>query len=254
MKLVSWNVNGLRAISQKPGFREWFRRTDADVLAFQETKAAPEQLADDLLNPDNYLSYWASSQDKRGYSGVVTYTRDAPLAAAEELPQPAFRGEGRLVALELPKFHLLNVYFPNSQKDDERLQYKLGYYRALLEYAEELRRAKPVILCGDFNTPHRPVDIARPSDTTVGFLPVERAWIDRLLEAGYVDTFRLVHGGDEVAYTWWSLRTHARSQNIGWRIDYFFVSAELSPAVRRAWIEGDTPGSDHCPVGLELDI
>ncbi len=253
MRFISWNVNGLRAISQKPGFWDWFGDSGADFIAFQETKASPEQLADDLLNPQNYLSHWASAQDRRGYSGVVTYTRDAPLAVIEELPDPQWRGEGRMVGLELPDFFFLNVYFPNSQKDDDRLQYKLGYYEAVLNFAEELRRRKPVILGGDFNTPHRPVDIARPTGSTMGFLPVERAWIDRILAAGYVDTFRLLNGDRSEIYTWWSLRTHARSQNIGWRIDYFFVSAELAPRVRRAWIETEVPGSDHCPVGLELD-
>ncbi len=256
MKLISWNVNGLRAISQKDGFWDWFRRTGADFLAFQETKAAPEQLADDLLNPENYLSYWASSVGKKGYSGVVTYTRDAPLAVSEELPDPQWQGEGRLVALELPALYLLNVYFPNGQKDEARLRYKLGYYEALLGYAQSLRRNKPVVICGDLNTAHRPIDIARPreNETTSGFLPVERAWIDRLVAAGYLDTFRLIHGPEAVAYSWWSLRSHARSQNIGWRVDYFFVSSELEGAVRRAWIEPEVTGSDHCPVGLELDI
>jgi len=255
MKLLSWNVNGLRALSQKPGFWDWFRQSGADYLAFQETKASPDQLADDLLNPDNYLSYWASSTDKKGYSGVVTYTRDEPAGVVIELPDPDWQGEGRLVALDTPSFYLLNVYFPNGQKDEERLKYKLGYFQAFLDYVRELRRTKPVIICGDLNTAHKPIDIARPkeNETTPNFLPIERAWLDRLVEAGFVDTFRLMNG-DEVAYSWWSLRSRARSQNIGWRVDYFFVSSELAGAVKRAWIEPEVTGSDHCPVGLELSI
>ncbi|UQZ88757.1 exodeoxyribonuclease III [Deltaproteobacteria bacterium Smac51] len=256
MKFMCWNVNGLRAISQKPGFWDWFRQSDADFIAFQETKAAPEQLADDLLNPENYLSYWSSSVGKRGYSGVVTYAKGAPAAVSEEIPELAWQGEGRLVRLETPHFHFLNVYFPNGQKDNSRLSYKLGYYEALLDYAQSLRKEKPVILCGDFNTAHYPIDIARPKENekTSGFLPEERAWLDKLVGAGYIDTFRLINGPEAVAYSWWSLRTRARAYNIGWRIDYFFVSEELSGAVKKAWIEPEVTGSDHCPIGLELDL
>lgn len=256
MKLLSWNVNGLRAISQKPGFWEWFEKSEADLLAFQETKASPEQLTDYLLNPGSYLSYWASATGRKGYSGVVSYTKEAPLSINEELPDPRWGGEGRLVGLELADFYLVNVYFPNSQKDDERLQYKLGYYEACLNYALELLKKKPVVICGDFNTAHRQVDIATrdEGDRQPGFLPEERAWLDKFMEAGFVDSFRQVHGPDEAAYTWWSLRSHARSQNLGWRIDYFLVSSELKGAIREAWIEAEVEGSDHCPVGLVLDI
>lgn len=256
MKLLSWNVNGLRAISQKPGFWDWFRQGGADYLAFQETKASPEQLADDLLNPENYLSYWSSSVGKKGYSGVVTYTKDAPLSINEEMPDPLWRGEGRLINLELRDFYFLNVYFPNGQKDDIRLKYKWGFNEALLEYAQTLRRVKPVVICGDFNIAHKPIDIARPkeNENISGFLPEERAWLDKLTAAGYVDSFRLTNGPETGAYSWWSLRSRARAHNIGWRIDYFFVSSELKQAVQRAWIEAEVMGSDHCPVGLELAL
>lgn len=256
MKLLSWNVNGLRAICQKPGFWDWFSQSKADFLAFQETKAAPEQLADDLLNPENYLSYWASSTGKKGYSGVVTYALDEPLDVSAELPDPKWQGEGRLVRLETADFHFLNVYFPNGQKDEERLKYKLGYYDALLAYAQTLRKTKPVIIAGDFNTAHQPIDIARPSENeaTSGFLPAERAWMDKLTEANFVDAFRFVHGADQVAYSWWSLRSRARVQNIGWRVDYFFVSSELTGSITNAWIEPEVFGSDHCPIGLELSL
>jgi exodeoxyribonuclease-3 len=256
MKLMCWNLNGLRAASQKPGFWDWFRASGADFIAFQETKAAPDQLSADLLNPERYLSYWSSSEKKKGYSGVVTYSKAEPVAVSHEIPDPLWQGEGRLVRLETPEFHLLNVYFPNGQKDETRLAYKLGYYDALLEYAQKLRRDKPVVICGDFNTAHRPIDLARPKENEKisGFLPVERAWLDKLVEAGYADTFRLVNGPETGAYSWWSFRARARENNVGWRIDYFFVSRELLGAVKRAWIEPGVMGSDHCPIGLELDL
>jgi len=256
MKLLSWNVNGLRSTSGKAGFWDWFKSSQAEFIAFQETKASPEQLGDDLLNPENYLSYWSASQGKKGYSGVVTYSREAPLKQSEELPDEDFQGEGRLVHLETPAFHFLNIYFPNGQKDETRLKYKMAYYDCFLEHAQKLRKSKPIVVCGDFNTAHKPIDLARPKENegTSGFLPIEREWLDKFIAAGYIDSYRLVNGPDEVGYTWWSMRTGARSRNVGWRIDYFFVSAELKDAVKKAWIEADVQGSDHCPIGLELAL
>lgn len=254
MKLLSWNVNGLRAMSCKPGFWDWFYQTGADFISFQETKVAPEQLGDKLLNPINYLSYWSASVDKKGYSGVVTYSRQDPEEVKEELPTPAFKGEGRVIRLTIPDFHLLNIYFPNGQKDEIRLRYKLGFYDAFLDYAENLRKSKPIVVCGDFNTAHKSIDLARPKDNEKisGFLPEERAWLDKFIDAGYVDTFRLINGEVTGSYSWWAMRTRARERNVGWRIDYFFVSRELTPVVKGAWIESDVLGSDHCPIALEL--
>ncbi|MDR1044299.1 MAG: exodeoxyribonuclease III [Candidatus Adiutrix sp.] len=256
LKLYSWNVNGLRATSGKAGFRDWFTGSRADYIAFQETKAAPEQLGGELLNPEAYLSYWSAPRTRRGYSGVVTYSRNAPRSEAYELPQPAYSEEGRLVLLEDPAFYFFNVYFPNGQQGAARLKYKLEYYEAFLDYAQTLRKKKPVVVCGDFNTAHRPVDLARPRENEgfSGFLPIEREWLDKFTAAGYVDTYRLLNGPEAVGYTWWSLRTGARARNVGWRLDYFFVSSELKEAVKRAWIEPEVMGSDHCPVGLELSV
>lgn len=259
IRLVSWNVNGFRAVSCKPDW-SWFSATSADVVALQETKALPEQVEAVHREPEGWHASWLSARIKKGYSGVVVFARLKPalepVVVTAELPDPRFQGEGRLLHIEYPAFHFFNVYFPNGTQGEERLAYKLGYYDAFLEYAETVRRQKPIVVCGDFNTAHRPVDLARPqaNEMNSGFLPVERAWMDRFIAAGYVDTFRHLHGDEPHQYSWWSYKQRAREKNIGWRIDYFFVSAELTPAIREAWIEPDVYGSDHCPIGLTLDI
>ncbi|MDR2349349.1 MAG: exodeoxyribonuclease III, partial [Deltaproteobacteria bacterium] len=190
LRLYSWNVNGIRAVAGKPEFFAWLKKNKTAIIALQETKADPGQLGPELLNPENYLSYWCSSKKKKGYSGVALYTQKEPLDVKYELPDEKWAQEGRLILAEYPKFYFFNVYFPNGQKDGERLEYKLGYYDAFLNYANELRRTKPIVVCGDFNTAHRPIDLARPreNEETSGFLPVERAWIDKFLAHGYVDT------------------------------------------------------------------
>lgn len=257
IRLVSWNVNGFRAVCAKPDW-SWFADTEADVVALQETKADPRQIEPPHRDPEGWNAAWLASEVKKGYSGVAVFSRKKaelePLAVRRELPDPRYQGEGRLLHVEYPAFHFLNVYFPNGSRDDGRLAYKLGYYEAFLDYAEALRREKPIVACGDFNTAHRPLDLAHPKahEQDSGFLPVERAWIDRFIAAGYIDTFRHVHGDEPHQYSWWSYRQRARATNAGWRIDYFFVSSELGPAIRDAWIESDVYGSDHCPVGLHL--
>ena len=255
MKLYSWNVNGFRALHGK-GAWDWFNTLGADVVGLQEVKAEIGQVPEDCRQPEGYHSAWFSSAKKRGYSGVATFSRIQPLAVTFDLPDPAFQGEGRLIHLELPDFHFFNVYFPNGQMNKERLAYKLGYYNAFLAHAEDLRRSKPIVVCGDFNTAHHPIDLARPkqNEETSGFLPIERAWMDRLVAHGYVDTFRKVHTDSPDHYSWWSFRARARERNVGWRIDYFFVSSELEPRIKDAWIDAHVSGSDHCPVGLELDF
>lgn len=266
VKLVSWNVNGLRSLSAKAEWH-WFGATDAHVVALQETKAAPEQLDEAVRSPAGWQAYWSWSVVKKGYSGVAVFSRIPPLRTEAELPCTAFQGEGRLLHVEYPHFHFFNGYFPNGGAEirDEagkptgrftRVPYKMGFFEAFLDYAETCRATKPIVVCGDFNIAHKAIDLARPRQNTrsTGFLPEERAFLDRFTAAGYVDTFRLVHGDAEGQYTWWSYKTRARAKNIGWRIDYFFVSQELAPAVADAWIEQDVYGSDHCPVGLLLNI
>ncbi|MDQ7031725.1 MAG: exodeoxyribonuclease III [Desulfonauticus sp.] len=254
MTFYSWNVNGFRAILKK-GFWDWFYSKQADVICLQETKVHPDQLNTKDKSPLGYTAIWNSSKVKKGYSGVACFCKQKPLRYSFGLPDKRFAGEGRLIALEYENFFLLNVYFPNGQMNEKRLAFKLGYYESFLIYCEQLRQKKPVIVCGDFNTAHKEIDLKNPkqNEQTSGFLPIERQWIDKFIATGYVDTFRMfVQDGGH--YTWWSYRFRARARNAGWRIDYFFVSQEIADKVKRSWIEQDVYGSDHCPIGLEIDF
>lgn len=255
MKLTSWNVNGFRAVRKKPDW-SWFHDIDADIIGLQETKATPEQIAPEDKNPEGFHSYWHASTVKKGYSGTAVFSRPEPLSVTYDLPDAAFHGEGRVIQLEYEQFWYLNIYFPNGQSGDERLEYKLAFYDEFLRHAQTLRESKPIVVCGDFNTAHFPIDLARPkaNEGTSGFLPVERAWMDTLVAHGYVDTFRHIHPDAAEQYSWWSYRFKARERNAGWRIDYFFVSEELKGNIANAWIENSQYGSDHCPVWLELDL
>jgi len=253
MIFYSWNVNGLRAVAQK-GFGEWLEASGADVAGIQETKLQKDH-EDGFTQMIGYKAVFCSSTVKKGYSGVGAYYRREPLAVNFELPDPKFHGEGRLIHLEYPELHFFTIYFPNGQRGPDRLEYKMAYYEAFLAHAQELRKDKPIVMCGDVNTAHTEIDLknAKSNEKTSGFLPEERAFLDRFVAAGYVDTFRMFEQGGG-HYTWWDYRFQARTRNVGWRIDYFFVSEELRPKVKRAWIADDVFGSDHCPVGLELDI
>jgi len=253
MILFSWNVNGLRAAAAK-GFAQWLATCGADVVGIQETKLQTHH-EEEAPEASGYTARFVSSTVKKGYSGVGVYYRQEPIAARSELPDPRFSGEGRLLHLEYPAFHFLNVYFPNGSMNPARLEYKLAYYDAFLAHAQALRRAKPVVACGDFNTAHTELDLknAKSNTQNSGFLPEERAFLDRFVASGYIDTFRMFEPGAG-HYTWWDYRFQARARNVGWRIDYFFVSEELRPAVRRAFIQNEVMGSDHCPVGLELAV
>jgi exodeoxyribonuclease-3 len=255
--LVSWNVNGLRAAAQKV-FHGSAAAMNADIVAIQETKLQGAQLTPALSDLPGYTSFWSHCEVKKGYSGVGVYTRIAPRAVRHGIGQPRFDGEGRILELDFDRFVLLNVYFPNGGMSEERLQYKLDFYEAFFEYADGLRsRGRSLVICGDYNTAHREIDLANPraNQNTSGFLAIERAWLDRIVSRGYVDTFRHLHP-DEARYSWWTYRFQARQRNIGWRIDYFFVTRDLidNGSARRAFIDNDVHGSDHCPVGLTLAI
>ncbi|MFW5734645.1 MAG: exodeoxyribonuclease III [Oceanidesulfovibrio sp.] len=251
-KFYSWNVNGYRAIWKK-GFAGWLAGSDADAVFLQETKALPEQLEDEARHPAGYTGVWNPARVRKGYSGVAALYRKEPLSISTGLPDERFRGEGRLVLLEYPAFYVAGVYFPNGQKGEERLRFKLDYYDAFLEYAETLRRNKPIILCGDVNTAHKDIDLAHPDRNakTSGFLPIERQWLDTFMARGWVDCFRRFNQ-DPGHYTWWAPWRNARERNIGWRIDYFFVTTELADRVQDCWHATEVMDSDHCPVGLSI--
>ncbi len=253
LKIISWNVNGIRAVAKK-GFLAWVMKESPDILCLQETKATPEQLHSSLVEIPGYTSYW-SSAEKKGYSGVVTYTKQVPKKISYGMSVDRFDREGRIVQTDFAAFTLLNVYFPNGKMSPERLQYKMDFYDAFLTYVEKLRKTqKNIVICGDVNTAHHEIDLARPKENEMisGFLPQERKWIDRFLEHGYIDTFRSFNKKPG-QYTWWSVRTSARERNIGWRIDYFYVSKEFMSSVKDAFILKEVPGSDHCPLGILVD-
>lgn len=253
LTLMSWNVNGLRAVQRK-GFLEWLAQAQPDILGLQETKCRPDQLDDALLHPPGYTTYWASAE-RKGYSGVALYTRIPPLDVTIGLGIPEFDAEGRTIIADYGDFVFLTAYFPNGASDHSRVPFKMAYKAAFLEACNRLRAAgRRVVFCGDVNTAHREIDLARPRENVnnTGFMPHERAWIDAVLAAGYVDTFRARYPEQRDAYTWWHLVTRARARNVGWRLDYFFASADLLPRIADAAILADVPGSDHCPVSLTL--
>lgn len=254
MKIVSWNVNGLRAVHRNGYWQTFLKTVKPDIFGLQETKASPEQLSDDLRDAAGFSSFFSSSQLKKGYSGVALYSKIEPLSVIYGMGLPEFDQEGRLVGAEYADFWLLNVYFPNGGRGPERLDFKLRYYDAFLAFCEKLRKTKPVIFCGDINTAHEEIDLARPKENqkTTGFLEEERAWLDEVINAGYVDVFRHLNPNRKEAYTYWDTFTHARERNVGWRIDYFFVSQELLPKIKKTEIHGDIFGSDHCPVSITL--
>jgi exodeoxyribonuclease-3 len=258
IRVLCWNVNGIRAVANK-GFLEWLDREQPDILCLQETKARPDQLDKSLLEPTGYYTYWNYPDQKKGYSGVAIYTREKPVEIYKGLGREKYDEEGRVLIAEYAGFTLLNIYFPKGDTSPERmhrLQYKLDFYEEFLNFADSLKiENKRLIICGDFNTAHKEIDLARPkaNEKTSGFLPEERAWIDKFVEHGYVDIFRkLNHNPDQ--YTWWDFKTGARDRNVGWRIDYFFVTDNLIPAVSEAFIMTDVTGSDHCPIGITINI
>jgi exodeoxyribonuclease-3 len=253
LKLLCWNVNGIRAVKGK-GSLDWLYRESPDIISFQETKAHIEQLDIGLKEPPGYLTYWNHPEERKGYSGVAIFTKDEPLSVKYGFNDIELDLEGRVIVAEYPEFTLLNIYFPNGKKDETRLRYKMDFYEVFLQYADALRdRGRRLIICGDLNTAHNEIDLARPKENAnvSGFLPEERDWMDKFVAHGYVDTFR--HFNKEPSqYTWWDLKSGARARNVGWRLDYFFVSEDLLPSVTRAFIMSEVMGSDHCPVGIIL--
>ena len=256
MKLISWNVNGLRSCEGNGTFADFFALAP-DIFCLQETKAEESQLSDFLRIPSGYTSYFSSSKLKKGYSGVALYTKVAPKEVIYGIGISKFDDEGRIIGGDFGDFVLLNIYFPNGGQGPERLAYKMEFYDAFLAYVDALRsKGRSVIFCGDVNTAHEAIDLARPKENVenTGFLPEERAWLDEVVRHGYVDTFRHFSPTKTGAYSYWDQKTRARDRNVGWRIDYFFASQDLIPKLKRAEILPNIFGSDHCPVTLEIEV
>lgn len=252
MKLISWNVNGLRACVQK-GFLDFFREADADFFCIQETKLQEGQISLEL--PQGYYGYWNYAQ-KKGYSGTAIFTRHKPLSAANGIGVEEHDKEGRVITLEYEGYYLVTCYTPNSQNELARLPYRMEWEEAFLDYLDGLKAKKPVIFCGDLNVAHQEIDLKNPKTNrrNAGFTDEEREKFSVILSHGYIDTFRYFYPDAEQIYSWWSYRFKAREKNAGWRIDYFVVSADLQDRLEDAKIHTDVLGSDHCPVELTVSL
>ncbi len=249
MKILTWNVNGIRAASRQH-FPEWFAQSLGDIICLQETKAQPHQLSEALLHPLGYHSFWNSAQ-KPGYSGVALFCKKEPLRVITELNIPEIDTEGRLLAAEFASVICVNAYFPNSQREKARLPYKLRFCQALMQFCEQLRTGgKTVVLCGDLNIAHRELDLKNPkaNQDQAGFLPEERQWLSQFLQAGWVDGFRYFQPNEGGHYTWWSYRPGVRARNIGWRLDYCLTQQESQDRLQSVLHQPTQLGSDHCPV------
>lgn len=256
MRIVTWNVNGLRA-AMKKGFLDWVESDPPDILCLQEVRARPEQLEKDWLDrlESLYPTILWHPAERAGYSGVAIFARQPPLEVSSGLGIPTYDNEGRVIWLRYPGFILFNIYFPNGGHGLDRVPFKLDFYADLLEICDQLHeKEEGIILCGDFNTAHREIDLKNPkaNEQISGFLPEERVWIDRYLEHGFVDAYRVLFP-DRVQYTWWTYRLNARQRNIGWRLDYYLVSAHLMDWIQDVVVLDHVMGSDHCPVALHLD-
>jgi len=252
-EILSWNVNGIRAVERK-GFLSWLAGCGAQIVCLQETKIQEDQLTGELGSPEGWTSYWACAK-KKGYSGVAVYTREKP-SRVGNLGISKFDDEGRVQILDYPSFSLINAYFPNSQEEGARLDYKIEFCDAMLDFASGIvSEGRDLVICGDYNIAHKPIDLANPkaNEKNPGYLPEERAWMDRFTSSGFSDSFRLFNA-EPGQYTWWSYRFKAREKNIGWRIDYHCVNDRFRPKVLSAGIRSEVMGSDHCPVSISLDI
>jgi exodeoxyribonuclease-3 len=253
MKLISWNVNGIRAVAQKNFFDD-FRTMNPDILCLQETKAQDDQVAETLAGIDGYHLY-SNSAEKKGYSGTAVLTRTRPLSVSNDIGIADHDAEGRVQCLEYEQFFLVNVYVPNSGSELKRLEYRQDWDQAFYNYLKNLEQTKPVLACGDFNVAHKAVDLARPKQNynkAAGYMQEEIDGMNRFAEGGLVDSFRYFHPEAKDRYSWWSYRAAAREKNIGWRIDYFLVSQHFLPHLKDAFILDQVMGSDHCPVGIEI--
>ncbi len=250
LKIYSWNVNGIRAVV-KNGFVEWLKEAKPDIVCLQEIKINDEARAKEQFDFEDYNEYWHPAE-KAGYSGTAILTKVKPISVV----YGNWDKEGRVIMLEFDKFYLVNTYFPNSQHELTRLDFKEEFNKKWLEYVKKLEKTKPVVTCGDFNVAHQEIDLARPKDNegNAGFTKEERAWADKFIKNGLIDTFRLIHGNETEKYSWWSYRMMCRAKNIGWRIDYFLVSEKLKNQIKDAFIDDTVLGSDHCPIGLVLEV
>ncbi len=254
MNIISWNVNGIRALDRKGSF-DWLLEKNPDIFGIQETKAHPDQLDENILSPTNYYSFFSSHSTKKGYSGTALYTKEKPDNVVYGIGIEEFDSEGRMVIATFGKTIVANVYFPNGGGGPERLDYKLRFYDAFLEYCLEKRKEGfEVIVMGDVNTAHEEIDLARPkaNETRTGFLPEERAWLDEVFRNGFVDAYRYLYPTAEDVYTYWDQKTFARDRNVGWRIDYFIVTPGVVTTIKDVLIHSEILGSDHCPVELIL--
>jgi len=254
IEIISWNVNGIRAVANKEALK-WIDERDTDILCLQEIKAQKEQIPNNLFEKE-FSEVIVNSGERKGYSGTATYSvlQSNFTSTCNDIDT---KHEGRIIETCYGDIVLFNVYFPNGQKDEERLAYKMKFYDDFLVYCEKLKNeGKSIIICGDVNTAHREIDLKNPKANakTSGFLPIEREWIDKFLDHGYIDTFRYVHGDKVDAYSWWSYRANARVKNVGWRIDYFFISEDLAENLEDAFILDYIEGSDHCPVGIRIAL
>lgn len=249
MKLISWNVNGIRACLNK-GFADAFKQLDADIFCIQETKCQPEQVE---LEFEGYTSYW-NSAEKKGYSGTAIFTKQKPLNVTYGIGIEEHDKEGRVITLEFEKFYMVDIYTPNSKRELERLEYRQIWEDEIRKYLLKLNETKPVIMCGDLNVAHEEIDLKNPKTNrhNAGFTDEERKKMTELLDAGFTDSFRYLYPDKENAYSWWSYMGHAREKNVGWRIDYFIVSKSIENEIKEATIYPEIMGSDHCPVGLEI--
>ena len=255
MKLVSWNVNGLRAVINK-GFEEFFKETDADIFCIQETKMQENQIDDNIKEIfKGYNTYW-NSAEKKGYSGTAIITKNIPLNIKFGIGIEEHDKEGRVITLEFDKFYMVNCYTPNSKRELERLDYRMVWEDAFRNYLLELNKKKPVIVCGDLNVAHKEIDLKNPKTNrkNAGFTDEERGKMTELLNCGFTDTFRYLYPNKTDSYTWWSYMFKAREKNAGWRIDYFIVSNNIKNKIKESYIYSEVMGSDHCPVGLDIDF